>query len=341
MNLPHIVIDSHIPYISGVLEPHARVTYMEPEAIDASVAANADALIVRTRTHIGPELLEGSRCRFVATATIGTDHIDLDWCRGNGVEVVSAPGCNAPAVAQYVFATIGTLINRPVSGHTIAIVGVGHVGSIVKRWARALDMDVMCIDPLREKAGDPGPWYTLEQASQAADIITFHTPLTADGPHATWLMAGGEFLGSLRRSPVIINTSRGDVVDNQALAKALKEGKVSHAAIDVWQHEPIINEGLLELCDIATPHIAGYSAAGKTRASQMVLDAVARRFGMPPLMARAPVPPPVAAGVSVRGVLASYDPLIDTAALKAHPEAFEALRNHYRLRPEAPDHKAD
>lgn len=344
------VIDSYIPYIAGVLEPYGQVQYATPAQITPDVVADADALLIRTRTRVDSRLLAESRCRFVATATIGMDHYDMDWCRQARVTTVNAPGCNAPAVAQYVMACIARLINRPASQYTIAIVGVGHVGGIVERWARALDMRVLRVDPPRQRAEGGDDWYTLSDAARMADIITFHTPLTRTGADATLHLADRAFFESLKRTPILINTSRGPVVDNAAWADAIRQGRLAASAIDVWEGEPEISYDMLRLADFATPHIAGYSADGKIRAAQAVLDAVSAHFGLPQLHAAAPrhavdVPPTV----SLTGVAASYDPAGDTHTLRhalldldGNPRTvFEHLRDNYDYRPEVNGAKID
>lgn len=333
----HFIIEENIPYIKGLLEPYASVDYLPASAIDAAAAKDADALIVRTRTRCDAALLGGSKCSLVATATIGTDHIDLPWCEANGIQVANAPGCNAPAVAQYVMASILRLANRPVRQYVIGIVGVGHVGKIVERWARQLDMEVLLCDPPRQAAEGGDGWSTLEDVCEKCDIITFHTPLDASTRH----MADEAFFRSLRRAPIIINAARGPVVDNQALVAALDSGLVHHAVIDCWEGEPEISRELLRRADVATPHIAGYSREGKLRATRMALDAVSRHFSLPRISMAEDVPAGAAASVSPTAILASYDPMADTRLLKASSEKFEALRNGYALRPEVGAAKID
>lgn len=330
----HFVVEANIPYIRGVLEPYGTVSYLAAGAIDRAAVANADAVIVRTRTRCNEALLSGSRLQLVATATIGTDHIDLPWCAANGIEVVNAPGCNAPAVAQYVMASLATLANRPLNQYVLGIVGVGHVGKIVERWARKLDMQVLVCDPPRQRAEGGNGWSTLAEIAAKCDAITFHTPLNRDGDDRTFHIVDAGFFSSLRRAPIVVNAARGPIVDTPALVEALKDGTVSHAVIDTWEKESDIDAALLALADIATPHIAGYSAEGKMRATRMVLDAVSRKFGLPQLAMPGEHPLPVADEVTVPGVLASYNPLADTTALRANPAAFEALRNNYPLRHE-------
>lgn len=335
------IIDRYVPFIEGVLEPYADVEYLDPSDITADRVRDVDGLIIRTRTRVDAALIADSRCRFVATATIGMDHYDMAWCASAGVTAVNAPGCNAPAVAQYVLASICSLVNRPIDQHTIGIIGVGHVGSIVERWCRALDMDVMRVDPPRAVAGDPGPWYTIDDVARRADIITFHTPLTRTGDCPTFHLGNAGFFGSLRRAPILINSSRGAVVDNCAWVEAIRNGLVHKSVIDVWEGEPIIDRDLLALADIATPHIAGYSLDGKIRATKAVLDAVSKHFGLPEMSPTTRPAVPVADTVSVPGVMHSYDPAADTQILRAAPDDFERLRNEYPLRAEAPTARID
>lgn len=330
----NFVIERNVPFIAGLLEPYANVTYLAADEFTPAAVKDADALIVRTRTQCNADLLAKSKCRFIGTATIGTDHIDTQWCDANGITVINAPGCNAPAVAQYVFASIMQLANRPLSQYTIGIIGVGHVGSIVERWARGLGMNVMVCDPPRMRAEGGDQWSSLSEIADKADIITFHTPLTREGQDATYHIADESFFASLKRSPIIINSARGPICDTQALIDALDSGEVSAAVIDCWEGEPEISLDLLELAAIATPHIAGYSHDGKVRATQMILDAITTFFYLPRVTTSAATPKAVAKTVKPLAIAESYNPLADTVALKNEPSAFEALRNNYRYRSE-------
>lgn len=330
----NFVIERNVPFIAGLLEPYANVTYLAADEFTPATVKDADALIVRTRTRCNADLLAKSKCRFIGTATIGTDHIDTAWCDANGVTVINAPGCNAPAVAQYVLGSIMQLANRPLTQYTIGIVGVGHVGSIIERWARGLGMNVMVCDPPRERAEGGEGWSTLSDIAEKADIITFHTPLTREGDDATYHIADDTFFNSLRRSPIIINSARGEICDTDALVRALDNGKVSEAVIDCWEGEPDISRDLLERAAIATPHIAGYSHDGKVRATQMILDAITTFFYLPRVTTSAATPKAVARQVKPLAIAESYNPLADTVALKNDPTQFENLRNNYRYRSE-------
>lgn len=338
-NYPKVIIERNVPFMEA-LGSVANVTYLPYGEINAETVREADALIVRTRNRCDASLLEGSKVRFIATATIGTDHIDLGWCKAHGIEVANAPGSNAPGVAQYVFSSLARLVNRPLGSYTLGIVGVGHVGSIIEKWARELGMKVMLCDPPRMKAEGGDGWSSLADVARSADIITFHTPFTKEGPDATFHLADEAFFNSLRRAPIIINSARGGVVDNVAWVEAIKAGLAGKAVVDCWENEPDINPELLSLASVATPHIAGYSIEGKQRASQMAMDALCRHFGLPHLSVSGSQPKPVADAITVRTALEGYDPFVDTEALRTAPNtarAFETLRNTYNLRPELPE----
>ena len=329
-----IIIERNIPYIAGALERHGEVAYLPAGEITREAVADADALFVRTRTRCNADLLEGSRVRFIATATIGTDHIDLDYCRSRGITVVNAPGCNAPAVAQYVFAVIGSrFAGEDLSKLRLGVVGVGNVGSIVARWGERLGMTVLRCDPPRMRR-EGGDFVDLRCIAEQADIITFHTPLNLSGIDATYHLADANLLGGLSRCRLLINSSRGEVVDNAALAQAI--GKtVESAAIDCWEGEPAIDRNLLAKAFVATPHIAGYSSEGKKRATAMTLEAFARHFGVDVDAIPTIDAPARGADIdSIEQVTATYNPVVDTELLRTSPDQFENLRNNYNLRHE-------
>lgn len=327
-----IVIDRAIPFLHGVLEPWAETVYCSGSAIDSDTVRDADALVVRTRTRCNERLLEGSRVRFIATATIGFDHIDTAWCAARGIEVATAAGSNARGVLQWVAAALVRLSRRQgwrPADRTLGVVGVGHVGSLVAEYAAAWGFRVLCCDPPREAREHLG-FLPLEQVAREADLLTFHTPLDA----ATRHMVGAELLRSLRPDAVVLNSSRGEVVDTEAL---LASGHP--CVLDVWEHEPQIDRALLDRALLATPHIAGYSEQGKANATALSVNALARRFGLPlvgwyPPQVRPSEPRPI----SWEELCATIDGYFDIEAqsrqLKAHPETFEALRDDYAYRKE-------
>ena len=330
-----IVVDSHIPHIQGLIEPFATIEYLEPGDITHKAVRDADALIVRTRTHCDAALLDDSRVRFIGSATIGTDHIDLDYCASHGITVRNAPGCNAPAVAQWVFCAIAAWMRQhgiaSPDGLTLGIVGVGHIGSIVARWGRELGFTVLLNDPPREnRDGSFDDIFSpLAELQQRCDIITFHTPLTRDSQWPTWHLCDQAFLDSLTRCSLLLNAARGPIADNAALLDW--DGDIG---LDCWENEPNISRELLETAIVATPHIAGYSREGKQRGTAMMLEALNEHFGWNIPVPTVASPATGAAQVTLDGIAASYDIMEDTARLKNAPATFESQRNHYPLREE-------
>jgi len=331
-----IVVDDKIPYIREKLDALAdEVVALRGADIGPDDVRDADALVVRTRTRCDERLLKGSRVQLVATATIGFDHLDTDYLQRAGIEWTNCPGCNSGSVAQYVECSLLLLEQQKelcLRDSTIGIVGCGHVGSKVKAVAERLGMRVLvCDPPLEEQTANS--FVTMDVIEREADIITFHVPLTREGPHATWHLADEGFFHRLSRVPYIINTSRGEVVDNAALLKALDDGRVRDAVIDVWEHEPNLSLPLLERVFIGTPHIAGYSADGKVNADNMVIEALCRHFHLPdPGRIE---PPSLPAGFHDTGQpLELYNPMEDSRKLKQSPGDFENLRNNYPLRRE-------
>ena len=331
-----IVIDKNIPYLKDALERAGHcVVAMPGVAITKSDVAEADALFVRTRTRCNAELLEGTKVRFIGTATIGYDHIDAEYCKAKGITWCSAPGCNAGAVLQYVQSVVYSRYGD-VSGLSLGVVGVGEVGSRVAAWAEAAGMKVYRNDPPKAAAGMPG-LVSLAEIAEKCDIITFHPTLAVGGEFPSWHLAGEAFFASLGRRPLVINASRGPVVDGRALLSALEAGLVADVALDVWEGEPDIDGNLLDKAWVATPHIAGYSLEGKYNATRMVLDAFAVFAGSGEI----PMPclpavdnPHLTAERERDALLGIYAPLDDTAALKKSPCDFEKLRNNYALRRE-------
>ncbi len=337
-----IVADDKIPYIHSTLEEIAdEVVYLKGAAIKNSDVRDADALIVRTRTHCGRELLEGSSVSFIATATIGFDHIDTQYLKDAGIKWMNCPGCNAGSVAQYLRSTLILLCrHRGLSPQksTVGVVGCGHVGTKVVSEARAMGFRVLVCDPPLKDAHCPKEnFVSMEQIESESNVITFHVPLTYGGEYPTFHLADKAFFRRLKRHPIIINTSRGGVVDNPALLNALESQDVREAVIDTWEDEPQINLSLLQRTYIGTPHIAGYSADGKTNADNMVINGLCQHFGIenkwnivPPALPKDFIPSTDEEELRLQ----LYNPLTDSEQLKCHPEAFEDLRGNYPLRRE-------
>ena len=328
-----IVIDSGIPFIKGVFEPYAEVVYAEGKAIGRSDVCDADAIIVRTRTKCDRTLLEGSAVRIVVTATIGTDHIDLDYCNAHDIVVKNAAGCNARGVLQWVAAALTQFtFNRGIAPQnvTLGIVGVGNVGSLVWEYAQMWGFHTICCDPPREEREHLG-FSSIETLFAESDIVTLHTPLATDTFHLIDDQLLAKWHGS---NKILINASRGEVVDTEALLRSGVE-----CAIDVWENEPNINHTLLEHAHIATPHIAGYSLQGKANATAMAVAAVANHFGLPlegwyPTEVTPSIPRKISWEELCHTMPNIYDIHADSLALKVHPELFEALRNGYDYRAE-------
>ncbi len=336
-----VIVDNKIPYIREAIEALTdEVLYLPGGDITREEVKDADALIIRTRTRCDRALLEGSKVQLIATATIGYDHIDTHYCREAGIAWSNAPGCNAASVAQYVQSCLLLLEQEKgmkLKGSTLGIVGVGHVGRLVAEVARRWGMRVLLNDPPRAAAEGEEGFSTLQELAEESDILTFHVPLQREGSYPTFHLANAGFFSQLRRRPVVINTSRGEVVDTLALKEALRKGLVTEAILDVWEHEPSIDLDLLHTIYIGTPHIAGYSADGKANATRQALDTLCRHFHLEGHYTITPPTPPqpeVKAATLPQALIQIYNPHTDSRALKEHPELFEQLRGNYPLRRE-------
>ena len=277
-----IVADENIPWVAEAFGNIGDVTALPLPLITNAAAREADVLVIRNETPVNEGLLRGSRVRFVASATSGTDHADLSYLQAHGIGFANAPGANANSVKEYVVAALLAFAARhgmSLSGKTLGIVGVGHIGSKVARAAEALGMKVLENDPPLARATGDHRFIALEEILEA-DFITLHTPLTETGRDATYhLFDEGRFSG-VKKGAVLLNTSRGSVVDTAALVGALQQGTLGAALMDVWENEPSIDSGLFSLVALGTAHVAGYSVEGKLTAVRMVREAVCRYFGL-------------------------------------------------------------
>lgn len=345
-----IVADDKIPFLKGVLEPHAEVVYLPGGQISAKDVQDADGLIIRTRTRCNASLLNGSKVQFIATATIGFDHIDTHYCAENGIIWRNAPGCNSGSVMQYMVAALLQIANYKkyqLSEKTLGVVGVGNVGSKVVAAAQAMGMKVLQNDPPRERKEGKGNFVSLSEVLQQSDIITFHVPLNQGGEDNTRHLLDYKKMASLKKGAVIINTSRGEIVDNHALKAAIIQEFVDEAVLDVFEKEPEIDQDLLCMLLLGTPHIAGYSADGKANGTAMSVQALSRHFGFniddwyPDN-----VPEPEKSIIEVKSdepqqvltdiVSNTYTIAQDDDNLKTSPHKFEQLRGDYPLRREFP-----
>ena len=250
-----IVADDKIPFLQGILEPFAQVKYLPGGKISRGDLLDADALLTRTRTKCTAELLEGTSVKFIASATIGYDHIDTQYCDAKGICWTNAPGCNSESVAQYITSLLlnqAFRAKRPLDGLTLGVIGVGNVGSKVARNARALGMRVLLNDPPRARREGTAAFAGADEICRQADFITCHVPLNRGGIDNTLHYADENFFTKLERRPFFINSSRGEVCDNLALKRALQEGKLSGAALEVWENEPDIDREVLAHARLAS-----------------------------------------------------------------------------------------
>lgn len=347
-----IVIDDKIPYIKGAFEPVAEVIYLPGSKTTPEVVKDADALVTRTRTICNEILLKGSSVKFIATATIGYDHIDTDYCEKAGICWTNAPGCNAESVNQYIASALfsWSLKNRTeLAGKTIGVVGVGNVGSKVARMCETIGMRVLLNDPPRERAEGSAIFTDLKTIQQEADIITFHVPLNLAGDDKTFHLVGESFIRDLKKKPLLINSCRGEVFDSNVIKTACRNGQLSGLILDCWENEPDIDLELMAMCDFATPHIAGYSKDGKANGTRMSVEAISRFFNLgindwQPTAVE--LPPKTTIEIdgnqsreySILGeaVLSTYQIEEDDEALRTSPSSFEKLRGDYPVRREFP-----
>jgi erythronate-4-phosphate dehydrogenase len=327
-----VIIDSAIPYIRGIIEPYAEVIYIAGSEITNEVVMDADAIIIRTRTNVDSTLLNNTKVRFIATATIGCDHIDLDYCKEHNIKVYSAPGCNARGVLQWVAATLRHITAKDgcsPQDYMLGVVGVGNVGSLVAKYARHWGFKVMECDPPREER-EKGEFYTIEEIAAKCDIITLHTPLDATTHH----LIDGDIIKIMRPGATIINASRGKVTDNRAVMES------GHRyAFDVWEGEPYLDPEILANAEIATPHIAGYSIQGKANATAACVHALAEFFDIPlkgwyPEGITRTTPRMISWEELCATIPAHYDIIAESNTLKHNASNFEKLRNSYNYREE-------
>lgn len=276
----NIVADENLAFPAELFSQFGNVELVNGRLITNSLLKNADILIIRSITEVNKSLLEGTKVKFVGTATIGTDHFDIGYLKSKGITFASAPGCNSYAVAEYV---ITSLINASVKnnfslvGKTIGVVGIGNVGSKIVRFCEALGMTVLKNDPPLFRQGillDNVPFKDILDA----DIISLHVPLTYEGDDRTYHMFSEDKLKSLKDNTIFINTSRGSVLDEKKLMGLIYKKHLT-LVLDVWEKEPDIDENLAEQVFIGTPHIAGYTLEGKVNGSIMVYEALADFLG--------------------------------------------------------------
>ncbi|MEJ5303110.1 MAG: 4-phosphoerythronate dehydrogenase [Bacteroidales bacterium] len=343
MSLPVVVADCHIPYLEYLRLLPLNLIALEPSEItnDILLKNDATALLIRTRTRVDHQLLKGTKVEFVGTATIGTDHIDQKWCISQGIKVAAAPGCNAGGVMQYVAAAIAQYCKKmqiAPEGLTLGVIGKGNTGSLSDKVGQALGMHVLVNDPPLADAGCLENHTPLLQLLAESDIVTIHVPYSIEGPYPTKYLIHNGNLHLLKPRSLIINTSRGGVVEEQAILRFKNINPEFNYALDVWENEPNLNINLLNQAFIATPHIAGYSIDGKRNASLIIFNALKEHFGWDLVIELPAVAPPPSSEINapslLDAILQAYPILKDDQSLRRAPEQFENLRSSYAFRHE-------
>ncbi len=275
-----LVVDENISFAKEAFSLFGEVKLLAGREINNETLKDADILIIRSVTEVDESLLKNTPVKFVGTATIGTDHIDLDYLKNNNIAFADAKGCNAFAVAEYFLtALIKICADEKINleGKSIGIVGVGNVGSKVLRFSELLGLKALKNDPPLQRKNPNEKFYSLEEALKC-DIVTLHTPLTFEGDDKTFHLLDEEKLSQLKDDSILINTSRGAVIDNKALRKMISQKKLK-VALDVWENEPDVELSLLERVAIASPHVAGYSLEGKVNGTIMIFNALNNFLG--------------------------------------------------------------
>ncbi len=347
-----IVADDKIPFLKGALEKFAEVVYLPGKQINNEVLKKADALLIRTRTKCTESQLRGTNVKFIGTATIGFDHIDTGYCENNNITWTNSPGCNSSSVQQYITAALLKLARDnkyDLSNKAIGIVGVGNVGAKVEKIATILGMTILRNDPPRARSEGESNFVMLDSLLKDADIITVHVPLNYVGQDKTHHLFDEMCFEKVKKGAWFINSSRGEVVDTDALKKNIESGKLGGAILDVWENEPDIDLELMTNSFIATPHIAGYSTDGKANGTAMVVNNLCRFFDIP-LNNWYPenVPPHEFPDIFIdcRGksdedvirqvVFYTYNIEMDDLKLRFAPSDFEKQRGEYPPRREFP-----
>lgn len=314
-----IVIDQNIRGAEATFGDHGDLVKMNGRDITREHLADADLLIIRTATRADEALLAGSAVRFVGTTSIGTDHLDIDWLERQGITWANAPGCNADSAAQYTLSMMWLACQRLEKNlleQTVGIIGRGNVGSRLQALLHSLGVETVANDPPLADRGAEGLFSQAEALD--CDIVSLHVPLTFDGPYPTHRMLGTDQLQAMHAGSLLVNAARGDVVDGEALLRAVCNGQV-HAALDVWPGEPRLSPELLNLAVVATPHVAGYSHDGRHNGTAMVYAAYCDWADLPPR--------PHAAGTARRLSMTIKDP---THALNEVLEAACFVARHDR-----------
>jgi erythronate-4-phosphate dehydrogenase len=347
-----IIADENIPFLKGVLEPFSEIYYMPGRHITNQEVKDADALLIRTRTICNEELLNNSRVKFIGTATIGFDHIDKEYCDRNGIKWISAPGCNSSSVQQYIASALLRIASEngfSLKDKTIGIVGVGNVGKKVEKFAGIMGMRILLNDPPRARKEKNILFSDLETLLKESDFVTLHVPLNLRGRDKTFHLIDRDTLRMMKEGSWFINTSRGEVVETEALKQAITNERIGGTVLDVWENEPELDIPLMHMAFLATPHIAGYSTDGKVNGTAAIVRELSSFFGFP-LTDWSPeqVPPPRLPEIIIdcngkgneeiirRSVFHTYNIIEDDVKLRFDPSLFEKIRGNYPVRREFP-----
>ncbi len=346
-----ILADQNMPLVEAFFSSLGEIERFDGRSLTPEQAQHADVLLTRSVTQVNEALLaRNDKLKFVGTATIGVDHIDEQYLNGRNVPFSSAPGCNSVAVAEYVLSAIFTLAQEQhfsVFDKTVAIVGVGSIGQCLADKLSAIGMKTLLVDPPRQERGDAGQWHDLDTAMAQADIITFHVPLVKKGAHCTYHLLDQQRINALAADKIVINASRGDVIDNQAILARQEQLDDLCLVLDVWENEPDILEDLLPFVELATVHIAGHTLEGKGRGTFMLYETLCQHLGIEPQSTLTDhLPTPSLSELTLAStwsldelgslVHLIYDVRRDDAILRAqlHSHGFDVLRKTYPVRRE-------
>jgi len=275
-----IVVDQNMPGVEELFDDFAEIVRQDGRLIDNDILRNTDALLCRSITQVNQSLLKNTKVKFVGTATIGIDHLDVNWLESQNISWSNAAGCNASAVAQYVLSAMAywcKVRSRQIKNLRVGIVGAGNVGSELARCLEKLGIKYLLCDPPLQSQGDQRPMVSM-QAIYDCDVISLHVPMIKGGNYTTKYLVGKTELQKLRNGQLLINASRGAVVENQALNVYLSESNNADIVLDVFENEPNISTKLVDKCLLATPHIAGHTLEGKLRGTWMIYQAFCQYF---------------------------------------------------------------
>ena len=346
-----ILADQNMPLVEAFFSSLGEIERFDGRSLTPRQAQDADVLLTRSVTQVNEALLaDNTRLKFVGTATIGVDHIDQAYLNARGVPFSSAPGCNSIAVAEYVLSAMFALAQEQhfsVRDKTVAIVGVGSIGQCLANKLSAIGVKTLLVDPPRQARGDAGEWLELDAAIAQADIVSFHVPLVKEGAHCTYHLMDSQRIDALAANKILINASRGDVIDNHALLARQQLHDDLCLVLDVWENEPDILEDLLPFVELASVHIAGHTLEGKGRGTLMLYQALCHHLAIEPqssLSDHLPVPSLSELALSESWTLDElgtlvhliYDVRRDDAILRAQLQShgFDVLRKTYPVRRE-------